>query len=160
MAIAKYVGTCKVCGTEFEVRKTCHSRREADGYEAWARENVTVCRECQRKQQDAKAIAMIAEYGLQLPEITGVSEKQIAYAQDKRARALGNDLHELGRYCKLMQQVNQTIREHHDEMIAQLAAQGKTLEESILECVEAYELNSIHKLVTTTEASKLIDACC
>lgn len=79
MARAKITLTCCDCGENFEHIKFCNNRRDADSYEAWAKENVTQCPTCYRKAQLAKKLE-----GLDLPEITGGTEKQIAYARKLR----------------------------------------------------------------------------
>lgn len=160
MAIATYKGICASCGKEFESRKKCYNRKEADEYEAWAAQNITLCGACFAKERTAQAAAeataILEEYGVTLPQITGASDKQIAYAESKRASAIGNDLHELRRYCKLMQHIQQTLVDKHDEMAAQIP-DGMTLEDCILETIDAYGLRDMHTVMTTTEARKLLD---
>lgn len=90
MAKAKASCRCATCGKEFTAEKICRNRTEADSYEAWASENMTECPECRRARISAEAVeaaeAIILEYNL--PEITGVSDKQVAYARDLRSKHL------------------------------------------------------------------------
>lgn len=92
MAKAVATCTCKTCGKEFEVVKILRNRRDADDFERYAEEHYDECRDCWRariKAANAKTAAEIIEkYGM--PEITGVSEKQIAYAEDLRNEYIAN----------------------------------------------------------------------
>lgn len=80
-----------------------------------------VCSECYRercKAENAKAAAAIVrEYSL--PEITGVSEKQIAYASDLRARYLAEKAALVASYFK------QRSFEGTDKMVANLHSQAQ-----------------------------------
>lgn len=80
MAIAKAICTCKICGEKFAIQVTKRNRAEADSFEAWAAENIDVCRECERKAEFEHA----KQETESLPELTG-SEKQIAWATKIRA---------------------------------------------------------------------------
>lgn len=82
MARAKITLTCHDCGNRFEHIKFCRNRTDADSYEEWASENVTQCPTCYRAAQLAMKLK-----GLDLPEITGKSDKQIAYAKKLRDNA-------------------------------------------------------------------------
>lgn len=86
---------CEACEQEFVHSKICYNRDEAAKYEDWARDNITVCPACyakamraaERAKIDAATAAareQIAE--MQFSELEG-SEKQIAWAEDIRARA-------------------------------------------------------------------------
>ena len=46
MAQAKINVICETCGKEFTHTKVCYNRKEADSYEEWAKENITVCPDC------------------------------------------------------------------------------------------------------------------
>lgn len=83
MAKATAICNCKTCGKEFEMTAEKFNRRAADSWEAWAVENCTECKDCYRARTAAEAAEKAAKYAL--PEIEGVSEKQIAYAQSLRS---------------------------------------------------------------------------
>lgn len=87
MAIASVICTCTRCGNSFEHRKTCYNRSDANDYESWAAENITLCPACWRAEQDAKRLAKrdqaTANYAL--PTLTG-SERQIAWADKIRGQ--------------------------------------------------------------------------
>ncbi|MGN1075066.1 MAG: hypothetical protein ACI4QB_08755, partial [Eubacteriales bacterium] len=90
MAKATAECRCATCGKTFTVEKTCRNRRDADSYEAWASEHMTECPDCRRLRVkfDAAAKAAPIVWECELPEITGASDKQIAYARDLRSRYL------------------------------------------------------------------------
>lgn len=92
MAMAHAKCTCEKCGEEFEVVVKRSNRRDADSFEAWAAENITVCPACQQRERDeehkrdAEAAKQKAdEQGL--PELRG-SEKQIRWALSIRDKQI------------------------------------------------------------------------
>lgn len=90
MAMASVKLICKACGNEFEWRKKCYSRRDADSSEAWARDNITLCPECaakaRREAEAAKQAEAVKGLSVELPENLTGSEKQIAWAKDIREK--------------------------------------------------------------------------
>lgn len=72
MAKATAICKCRKCGKGFIKMTTNASRKEANAWEAWAKENYTLCTDCYRESKEAG-----------LPELTG-SEKQIAWAKSLR----------------------------------------------------------------------------
>ena len=84
---------CAECGTEFKREKFFGKRSEANSWEEYmsGRTNCT-CYTCYTKAKQAKAEAEKQEfvetfYSKQnLPQIEGVSEKQIKYAEDLRIK--------------------------------------------------------------------------
>ena len=77
-AIATY--KCPDCGATVERRIDGFNRRDADSKKEWAEAHPLLCADCYRKQQREAAAA------LSLPTINGVSEKQVEYATDLRAK--------------------------------------------------------------------------
>lgn len=52
MAKAEAHCICENCGAEFiKYKRNCFNRREADEWEKWAEENITLCPECYKKKQ-------------------------------------------------------------------------------------------------------------
>lgn len=99
MAKAKITCKCEICGGTFEHVRTCANSSAADSYAEWAAEHVTVCPACYAAAKKAEAAsklnAYIAEnFGTEhpLPKITGISEKQIAYAESLRTKFISSDL--------------------------------------------------------------------
>ena len=90
MAMANVKLICKACGNEFTWRRECHSRRDADSSEAWARANITLCPKCAAKARREAEAAELAEavkaLPVELPDNLTGSEKQIAWAKDIRAK--------------------------------------------------------------------------
>lgn len=157
MAIAKITVTCSECGAEFEHRQTRRNRREADQYEAWAAKNITICPDCLRKIRAAEAAAkaerIIAE--LNIPtEITGASEKQIAYAIARRNEYLVNHRTALTKVAERLQQ----FREHHDEIMTAATQAGLTERDVTSRVFEHYAVPELSVILTSTSAREILDA--
>lgn len=75
---------CPDCGATFERRVDGFNRHDADSRAAWMEQRPGYCVKCYRKHQREKAGKVAAE--LHLPAIHGVSDKQVAYAEDLRGR--------------------------------------------------------------------------
>lgn len=150
MALAKVEITCTHCGKTFEIRKTCHSRQEADSYEAWARENVTLCPECRAAQRKAEQEAKQPT----LPTIEGVSEKQIAFAASLRARYITNHPEEVKQY----QTITRTLTaEEQAALEAACKANGIDPADAISYTVREMQLEKTEIALTETSARKIID---
>lgn len=72
MAKATAICKCRKCGKEFTKITVKASRKEADAWEVWAKENYTLCSDCYRASREEG-----------LPELTG-TERQIAWAKSLR----------------------------------------------------------------------------
>lgn len=98
MARVKITLRCTNCGQSFEHIHYCQNSREAASYEEWAKENITICPNCRAAAKNEKEQAKVREYlvGIEdaypLPQITGVSEKQIAFAEKLRSRFIEKSL--------------------------------------------------------------------
>lgn len=141
---------CEVCGVLFKKVAFKRNRTEADSWKEWAEENCKECPECYAKrmaQENAEKVQ-----SLNLPEITGKSEKQIAYALDLRVKYAVNHTREI-KYVKKMLHIAQT-----DEAKAQAAAAGMTVEEVFKATIEKLHLESALVCVIETEAHKIIEA--
>lgn len=162
MAIAKYVGICKKCNREFSILKECYSRRDADNYEKWAESNIQICSACAAKERDAqnaeRAAKTIAEFSVILPKITGKSDKQIKYANDVRAKYINRNYDKFRDYWSTLRDIEKNLSERGEEILAQIAAECKTLEDSKAELFNMYNLDEMHLIMTTTEARVILDA--
>lgn len=70
---------CGVCGNTFTTKRECHNMLEAELLEhKLQRRRKPICPDCYRKSKNKEAIERAAQ--LQLPEIIGRTDKQIAYA--------------------------------------------------------------------------------
>ena len=150
MARAIAICMCATCGTEFEKVAFKRNRTEADSWQEWAEANCDECPECYAKrmaQENAEKVQ-----SLNLPEITGKSEKQIAYALDLRVKYAVNHTREI-KYVKKMLHIAQT-----DEAKAQAAAAGMTVEEVFKATIEKMHLQSALVCMIETEAHKIIEA--
>lgn len=81
---------CLFCRKDFTEEKIVRNQQEADGFRNWVELNHIECPDCRRARLAAEAneIAEKIIRAYNLPEITGVSEKQIAYARDLRSKHL------------------------------------------------------------------------
>lgn len=152
--MARAIAECKcaTCGGTFEKIAFKYNREQADSWKAWAEENCTTCPECWKKEQDEKGKALAAEYNL--PEITGISDKQIAYAETLRARYMLNSDCELKKLSKI---INELRTEHRAELDAMLAKLGQTEDEFFAQRSRAMHLSKAYTLLTTGEARQIID---
>lgn len=157
MAIAKLDLVCTECGEAFVHRKECWNRRDADSYEIWARNNVTLCPACARKEREAQkradAMAMLEKYGATLPAIEGVSDKQVAYAEALRVKHLIDKSHEVKAYCLTMAALND--EEQRKEMETVAAEQGTTVEAATAEWLT--KVRKTHLVMTCSSAREIID---
>lgn len=182
MAKAKITCKCEICGGTFEHVRTCANSSAADSYAEWAAEHVTVCPACYAAAKKAEAAsklnAYIAEnFGTEhpLPKITGVSEKQISYAEALRDEFISRDL--AGCHVKLARffAVEDKVRlenmseEWHAAAEKRAESEGMSVEAwftknrpaivartskiTIVDVVKKLEL-----IVTESNASKIIDA--
>lgn len=160
MAVAKIEVTCKTCGCTFNHRKECRNRREADSYESWAAANIDTCPECLRKQhaerQAATVAAVLEKYGFQLPELTGASDKQIAYAQSVRERYLAENISRIEGYHKVQQLLKETEQFANFARICE--EHGMTVEEGIRQNMDAMRLTTVELMLTSTVAKDILDA--
>lgn len=159
MAMARVTCKCAACGAEFEISKQCHNRAEADNYEAWALKAFTECKDCHRVRNTAESgtgriAAFKAEH--KLPEIHGVSDKQIKFASDLRD-----------------QFISRVISYHEEEKVADAETLIATpaadwvqwakdaempLDEYRKSVIEYYGIGKIITILTTGEARAIIDA--
>lgn len=91
MSVGKANCKCTTCGSFFEKIKKCYNSKQAAEFVEFAEGYYDECPKCYsyriKKENEEKADEIIKNYNL--PEITGVSEKQINYAVDFRNRYLG-----------------------------------------------------------------------
>lgn len=158
MAKTKINLVCANCGKEFEHTHFTRNCAESKSYATWAREHVTLCPACysDSKKSDThqKLIAELDKHGLALPEIAGVSDKQIAYAQRMRTQALSHELYKLDEYCALMQQL---VDEAAD--IDQLCkAHNLTREQVTRRIIDNAHLTTLWAMLNHTDARDIIDA--
>lgn len=116
-------------------------------------EKEALCPECYKKQQEERAKALAAEYNL--PEITGVSDKQIAFAEILRTRYLINYEAELNKLTSLLHELH---TEHQTEFEAILANLGQPEAEYLAQRTRKMGLGEAYTVLTTGEARQLIDA--
>ena len=157
MTIDKITITCSECGNEFKHRKDCYNRREADRYEAWAAKNITICPDCLRKIRAAeaavKAERIIAE--LNIPrEITGVSEKQIAYAIARRNEYIARCDDILIDAAKQLQK----FKEQHGDIKENAVQLNLTFTEMVNRILLYHGGRSVYIILTSSSAREILDA--
>lgn len=150
MALARIEITCTHCGKTFENRKVCYNRQEANNYEDWARKNVTLCPKCHAAQWIAEQEAKLPA----LPAIEGVSDKQIAFAANLRAKYIINNPAEVKAYQTITRTL--TAEEQADLEVA-CKANGIDPADAIRVMVEEMGLQEVEIALTETSARKLID---
>ena len=151
MNMAKAIATykCPDCGATVERSIDGFNRRDADSKKEWAEAHPLLCADCYRKQQREAAAA------LSLPTIHGVSEKQVEYATDLRAKFVAQ--HE-----KTVADAIAT-RDDPDKQAAIAAAAekaGVTIEEFIRQNLDKFPykwLYAAYVVSTATEARDIID---
>lgn len=131
MAKARVTCRCATCGKEFTSEKICRNRTEADSYEAWASEHIDECPECRRiriaSEARERAELIVREYNL--PDVTGVSDKQIAYARDLRAKYISGKASLIPYYAKQRQYESTETLVSNLHAAAQRAGNKATLTE-------------------------------
>ena len=116
-------------------------------------EESALCPECYKKQQEERGKELAAEYNL--PEITGVSDKQIAFAESLRGRYLTSSEHELKKLTEIMHELR---TEHRAELDAMLTKLGQTEDEFFAQRSHKRGLGKAHTVLTTGDARQIIDA--
>lgn len=153
--MAKAIAECKCskCGATFTKTAIKYNREQADSWKAWAEENCKTCPDCWKQEQDEAGKELAAEYNL--PQITGVSEKQIAYAESLRARYLTDSEHELKQLSEMLHELH---TEHQAEFEAMLAKLGQSEAEYLAQRTRKMGLGKAYTLLTTGESRQIIDA--
>ena len=181
MSRVKMVLKCEHCGKEFEHIHTCRNSTEAGSYEVWARENITTCPDCYAAQKRAHQLDAVSGYISNfseqhpLPKITGVSEKQIAYASSLREKFIRDNLMKLqldvNRFFEIADRIKpENCDESGRELMRKAAADaGKPFELwftayradrlwRYFSLIYAADVAKIETIFTESSASKIIDA--
>lgn len=116
-------------------------------------EESALCPDCYKKQQEERGKELAAEYNL--PEITGVSDKQIAFAETLRTRYLTSSEHEFKKLTEIMHELR---TEHRAELDAMLTKLGKTEDEFFAQRSHERGLGKAYTVLTTGDARQIIDA--
>lgn len=149
MEIAKITYVCKSCGGIFLYEKQCHNRLEAEMFEQKAARRKRVCPACYRKSQTEAFDMLITE--LNLPPITGVSEKQIAYAASLRERfVLKNQ--DMLRYAKA--QLDRIVPGNVPDVAKKW---GIPVQQCVQEAFRGCELEKAYVCLAESSAKKIID---
>lgn len=153
--MAKAVAYCKCekCGEEFVKENRLMSRSAADNWTEWAEANITICPKCwskAKREKDEKRYDELKDE-LRLPEITGKSDKQIAFANDLRIRCVA-------RNAERLREVRREIDGVSAEEVAEVMAEKKTDEDGALRKIFDRRMQYAHYVVlTTSSARELID---
>jgi hypothetical protein len=159
MAIASVKITCTTCGKDFEHRKECHNRTEANEYESWAVNHIDTCPACHAKRkasEEAERLsAVLSQFGRQLPDITGVSDKQTAYAAKVRSRYLSDNLKSVNQYLEAMQALDDPNT--RAEFAKNCEAHGIAFDDAVRENLEYLGLITVQMMLTSTSAQEILD---
>lgn len=139
------------CGHTGEVQ-LFGSNKDRERKIKWYEESA-LCPDCYKKQQEERGKALAAKYNL--PEITGVSDKQIAFAETLRGRYLTNSEHELEKLTEIMHELR---TEHRAELDAMLTKLGQTEDEFFAQRSCKRGLGKAYTVLTTGDARQIIDA--
>ena len=116
-------------------------------------EESALCPECYMKQQEERGKELAVKYNL--PEITGASDKQIAFAESLRGRYLTSSEHELKKLTEIMHELR---TEHRADLDAMLTKLGQTEDEFFAQRSHKRGLGKAYTVLTTGEARQIIDA--
>ena len=116
-------------------------------------EESALCYECYKKQQEERGKELAVKYNL--PEITGVSDKHIAFAESLRVRYLTSSEHELKKLTEIMHELR---TEHRADLDAMLTKLGQTEDEFFAQRSHKRGLGKAYTVLTTGEARQIIDA--
>ena len=144
----------------------CRNSTEAGSYEVWARENITTCPACYAEQKNAKRGAELSDYISSfsdrhpLPEITGVSEKQIAYASSLREKFIRDNLMKIqldvSRYFEIADKIKpENCDEAGRELMRKAAADAGKPFEIWFTAYRADRLRRYFSLIYETDAAKI-----
>ena len=176
MARVKITLTCTECGKKFEHIHFCRNSSDTESYQKWAMENITICPSCHYAYKLAEEHAELSHYleGYNLPEITGVSDKQITFANKLRTRFvidLSRQKIDLRRFFQLSDALHLNKARPADRAkINRLAQQsGQTAEEwfagyrpgriaYLMGKIDKSIVGKIETVFSENEAAKIIDA--
>lgn len=154
--MAKAIAHCKCekCGEEFVKENRLMSRPAADSWTEWAEANITLCIKCWRKAEQEKDEKRYDELKdeLRLPEITGKSDKQIAFANDLRVRYVTRQGDELREMRRKIDNVN-------TEAVAKvMASEGMDEDGAMRKALEWMpSMHTRYIVLTSSSARELID---
>lgn len=155
MARGIAICTCAKCGETFQKSKTgFFNTEDAHRWEEWAVENCTTCYDCYQKEQLQKGYELVKE--LNLPALTGKSEKQIAYAETLRAKFVIDKTHfdsiDSLRHSAEYFEKKATERGMSEEERATIR------EQYLLSVAKKYSFQRAYAILYESDAGKLIDA--
>lgn len=158
MAIARVTLTCAECGKEFGVREKCFNRREADNREEWLKnQSDRLCPDCYRasikNRKARRAAELMEQHGYTLPEITGVSKKQIDFARDVRDGYLADHPDLISTYFDW----RKWVEDNAQQIEAACQQMGCTTEHAIDNSCKAYHLDAVRLMLTASDARTIID---
>ena len=146
--------TCERCGETFTKENVLQNRSDANRWAEWAKATITLCPKClgkaQRERDEERCDALKDE--LRLPEITGKSDKQTAFAYDLRARYVARHGEELRKMRRMIDGAN-------TEAVAKVMASEGVDEDGAMRKAFAWmpSLYTQYIALTSNSAQELID---
>ena len=152
MAKATAYCTCKHCGAKFEKTLGFCSRSNADAWLKTAADRYDECSDCYKARIASEQDSKIACLGL--PQISGVSDKQIAYATSLRRSFAYINFDRMD--------IAQQIRDFNvDELKQCFDADDKEIPADVAEArrvlAARYDVKKEYKLCIISDAGKIID---
>lgn len=138
------------CGHAAEVQLFGHNK-DRERTIKWYEESA-LCSECYKKQQRERDKELAAKHNL--PEITGVSDKQIAYADSLRSSYLRAFDDELDKLAKMLDELR---TERRAELDAMLTERGQSEAEFLDQCMREIGMIKAYTVLTTGDARRIID---
>lgn len=151
--------TCVSCGNTFNHVHFCRNTTEAETYKVWAAKNVTICPECYKKaiaaEKAEKCAEALAKCAFTLPELNGVSDKQIAYARKVREAYIYDNLGLLNKYAKVLQTLKDP--EQRARFAKQCKDYGLTFDEGLKKSLKNMGLTKLHIMLTSKDAHEILE---
>lgn len=162
MAKATAYCTCNACGSTFTLTKVCKNSKEADSWTKWVAEQNHECDECREKRIAAERSekAEEAKKTLSLPAITGVSEKQVKYAEDLRDKYITSISPDIESSIKKALALRDTPEAGLDKLNARRIKRGEeplTVEENVNRMLEFADIRTAYTLLTESSAKTIIE---
>ena len=163
MPVFKIDLTCSHCGKPFTHKHVSRNRGEAQGYEAWAIDHIDLCPSCyyqfEQEEKKSRLYRILDSYGVSLPSVYGVSEKQILYAKGLRDQYLSERVDNVEVYVKAEKKIMECSVKNSIAYRAyqkKIEKTGLTVEEAIRKVREMPVMKSVSFLMQSGSSEEII----